>query len=174
MMGPWRYLSVSIRLRPLGAVTYHWRLSVTGIEGFQSESSSKEKFRLGLLLARLFQEEEGSKEDFVQGTYEISFRASKGYTWDFPWHAGLTQSTEDDSLRSRRTGRYSSNHLPSLQDIFRAISKSFLAISVGLENIQFWSISNIGKEGDDGCQERTQAHSYIAICPIGFPFSLQL
>lgn len=57
---------------------------MTGIEGFQSESSSKEKFRLGLLLARLFQEEEGSKEDFVQGTYEVSFRASKGYTWDFP------------------------------------------------------------------------------------------
>lgn len=174
MMGPWRYLSVSIRLRPLRVVTYHWTQSVTRIESFPSESSTKKKFRLGLSLARLFQEEEGSKEDFVQGTYEVGFGASKGYTWGFPWHAGLTQSTEDDSLRSRRTGRHSSNHLPSLQDTFRAISKSFLDIWVGLENIQFWSISNIGKGGDDGRQERAQAHSYMAICPIAFPFSLQL
>lgn len=54
MMGPQRLHSVSVRLRPRWIVIYRWMQSVTRIKGFQRDSSTKEKFRAGLSLARLF------------------------------------------------------------------------------------------------------------------------
>lgn len=83
MVGPQRHLSVSVRLRPIRAVTYYWTQSVARIQDLQGESSTKEKFRVGLSLAKLFWEEEGRKEDFVQGTPGIGFRASTGYICSF-------------------------------------------------------------------------------------------
>lgn len=78
------------------------------IKDLQGESSTKEKFRVGLSLAKLFWEEEGRKEDFVRRTPGIGFRASTGYICSFLRQVGLP----DGPLRSQGNWwGYSNNHL---------------------------------------------------------------